>query len=91
MSAEQMAALHEQGVKDFLAGEQTDTQGGQILKPTVLPDGTKEFDLWAFPTKWEVSKGQIVDAMSFNEQVPGPEIRVRQGDRGSLRPAEPDG
>ena len=81
MSAEQMAALHEQGVKDFLAGQQTDTQGGKILKPTVLPDGTKEFDLWAFPTKWEVSKGQIVDAMSFNKQVPGPEIRVRQGDR----------
>jgi manganese oxidase len=81
MPAEQMAALHEQGVKDFLAGGQTDTQGGQILKPTILPDGTKEFDLWAFPVKWEVSKGKVVDAMSFNKQVPGPEIRVRQGDR----------
>ena len=72
--------MHEQGVKDFLAGGQTDTHGGQLLKPTILPDGTKQFDLWTFPVKWEVSKGQFVDAMSFNEQVPGPEIRVRQGD-----------
>jgi len=81
MSAEQMASMHEQGVKDFLAGDQTDTQGGQLLKPTILPDGTKQFELFAFPVSWEVSKGKFVDAMSFNEQVPGPEIRVRQGDK----------
>ena len=81
MPAEQMAAMHEQVVNDFLAGDQTDTQGGQLLKPTILPDGTKQFELFAFPVSWEVSKGQFVDAMSFNEQVPGPEIRVRQGDK----------
>ena len=81
MSAEQMAALHEQGVKDFLAGGQTDTEGGQSLEPTILPDGMKEFDLWALPVTWGCLEGDGLDAMSFNEQVPGPEIRVRQGDR----------
>jgi len=81
MPAEQMASMHEQGVKDFLAGGQTDSQGGQLLKPTILPNGTKQFELWATPVQWEVSKGKFVDAMSYNEQVPGPEIRVRQGDR----------
>lgn len=81
MTAEQMASMHEQGVKDFLAGDQTDTQGNQPLKPTVLPDGTKQFELYTMPVSWEISKDQFVDAMAFNEQVPGPEIRVRQGDR----------
>ncbi|HEX7248415.1 MAG TPA: multicopper oxidase domain-containing protein [Actinomycetota bacterium] len=81
MPAEQMASMHEQGVQDFLAGDQTSTQGGQPMKATILPDGTKRFELYTMPVSWEVAKDQFVDAMSFNEQVPGPEIRVRQGDR----------
>ena len=35
MTAEEMAAGHEQGVKDFLAGEETDTYGNQPLEPTM--------------------------------------------------------
>jgi manganese oxidase len=81
MSAQQMAAMHEQGVKDFLAGGQTNTEGDRLLKPTILANGIKEFDLWAMPVSWEVSKDHAVDAMAFNEQIPGPQIRVRQGDR----------
>ena len=79
MSAQQMADMHEQGVKDFLAGDQTPTQGNQPLKPKIV-DGVKVFELTASPVRWEVAKGQFVDAMAFNGQVPGPEIRVRQGD-----------
>ena len=80
MSATDMASLHEQGVKDFLAGDQTATQGNQPLKPT-MEDGVKVFTLVASEVEWEVSKGQSVTAMAFNEQVPGPEIRVDYGDR----------
>ena len=35
-------------------------------------DGTtKVFTLTASNVKWEVSKGQFVDAMAFNGQIPG--------------------
>ncbi len=79
MTAEMMAAMHKAGVDAFLAGNQTTTQGNQPLKPTM--DGTtKVFTLTAASVKWEVSKGQFLDAMAFNGQIPGPQISVRYGD-----------
>jgi FtsP/CotA-like multicopper oxidase with cupredoxin domain len=80
MTAEEMAAGHEQGVKDFLAGKETDTYGNQPLEPT-MDGNVKVFDLTVEEIQWEVAKGQFVDAMAFNGQVPGPEIRVSEGDR----------
>jgi FtsP/CotA-like multicopper oxidase with cupredoxin domain/uncharacterized cupredoxin-like copper-binding protein len=80
MSAQDMFSMHEQGVKDFLAGNQIDTVGGQILKPTI-DHGVKVFSLTIEQVQWEVSKGVFKPAMAFNGLVPGPEIRVRQGDR----------
>ncbi|MEO8423742.1 MAG: multicopper oxidase domain-containing protein [Actinomycetota bacterium] len=79
MSAEMMATMHKAGVDAFLAGNQTPTQGNQPLKPTM--DGTtKVFTLTAANVKWEVSKGQFVDAMAFNGQIPGPQIDAGFGD-----------
>jgi len=79
MTAEMMATMHKTGVDAFLAGNQTTIQGNQPLKPTM--DGTtKVFALTAASVKWEVSKGQFVDAMAFNGQIPGPQIDVRYGD-----------
>ncbi|MGZ5300482.1 MAG: multicopper oxidase domain-containing protein [Actinomycetota bacterium] len=79
MSAEMMAAMHKAGVDAFLAGNQTTTQGNQPLEPTM--DGTtKVFTMTATNLKWEVSKGQFVDAMAFNGQIPGPQIDVQYGD-----------
>ncbi|MGZ8629488.1 MAG: multicopper oxidase domain-containing protein [Actinomycetota bacterium] len=79
MTAEEMAAGHEQGVKDFLAGKETDTAGNQPLEPEI--DGkVKVFNLTVEEIQWEVAKGQFVDAMAFNGMVPGPEIRVSPRD-----------
>ena len=79
MSAQDMAAMHKAGVDAFLAGSQTSTQGNQLLQPTM--DGTtKVFALSVQNVKWEVSKGQFVDAMAFNGQIPGPQIDVSYGD-----------
>jgi len=79
MSAAMMASMHKAGVDAFLAGNQTPTQGNQLLAPTM--DGTtKVFALTASSVKWEVSKGQFVDAMAFNGQIPGPQIDVAYGD-----------
>jgi manganese oxidase len=80
MSAQQMADMHKAGVDAFIAGKQTSTQGGQLLKPVM--DGTvKVFTLTATQLQWETSKGVFVSAMAFNGQIPGPQIQVSYGDR----------
>lgn len=56
-------------------------KGGQILAPTILADGTKEFDLTVKEVDWEVEPGKIVKAKTYNGTVPGPEIRVGVGDK----------
>ena len=54
--------------------------GNQPMTPTILPDGTKEFDLTAKVTPWEVSPGHTVQAWTYNGTVPGPMIKVNDGD-----------
>jgi FtsP/CotA-like multicopper oxidase with cupredoxin domain len=44
-------------------------------------DGAREFDLTCEKTRWEVTPGVIVDALSYNGQVPGPIIRVTENER----------
>jgi FtsP/CotA-like multicopper oxidase with cupredoxin domain len=80
LTAQQMADMHKEGVDAFLAGSQTSTIGGQILKPT-MQNGVKVFNLVAQNIRWEVSKGKFVDAMAFNGTVPGPELHVTYGDK----------
>ena len=58
--------------------------GGQVLEPKLLPDGTKQFELTTSITKWEVSAGKFVDAMTYNGTVPGPTIKVDDGDKVSI-------
>ena len=79
MSAQTMASMHQAGVEAFLAGNQTTTQGGQPLQPE-MRGATKVITLTASNVRWEVSKGQFVDAMAYNGQIPGPQIQVKYGD-----------
>jgi len=62
-------------------GPNTEGVGAQLLAPTVLADGTKQFDLTAKVTEWEVEPGQKVQAWTYNGTVPGPTIKVQPGDR----------
>jgi FtsP/CotA-like multicopper oxidase with cupredoxin domain len=77
MSAQQMATMHEASMKAYPA--KTEGLGGQVLEPT-MEDGVKVFQLMAMPVQWEVSPGQMVTAWAYNNQVPGPQIRVNPGD-----------
>jgi len=61
-------------------GPNTRGVGAQLLAPKVLADGTKEFDLTAKITDWEVSPGNTVQAWTYNGTVPGPTIKVQPGD-----------
>ncbi|MDQ2784132.1 MAG: copper oxidase [Chloroflexota bacterium] len=73
-----MNQMHAAGVKAFLAQPKT-LRGGQRMAYT-MQDGVKVFNLTAKPVQWEVTPGQMIDAYAYNGVVPGPEIRVTQGD-----------
>lgn len=47
----------------------------------VVKDGMKEFALSAEPIRWEYAESKTILAWGYNGQVPGPEIRVAEGDR----------
>jgi manganese oxidase len=59
----------------------TEGTGALEMEPTILPDGTKEFELVVEAIRWEVEPGRVVDAFAYNGQIPGPTIRVDVGDR----------
>jgi multicopper oxidase len=42
--------------------------------------GVKEFQLTVGRTQWEIAPGKTVDTYAYNGQVPGPELRVTEGD-----------
>jgi FtsP/CotA-like multicopper oxidase with cupredoxin domain len=77
-AAEAMDKMHEAGIKAFPA--KTAGKGNQVLEPRI-EKGVKVFDITASVIKWETAPGQSVEAWAYNEQVPGPQIRVREGDR----------
>ena len=65
--------------------QQTEGEGGKVLAPVVLPDGTKQFDLTADVVQWEVEKGKKVEAWAYNGQIPGPTLELSSGDRVRIR------
>lgn len=76
--ADAMDAMHERGIKAFPA--KTQGKGNQLLEPR-LEHGVKVYDLTCTKVQWEVEPGRRVEAWTYNGTVPGPQIRVREGDR----------
>ncbi len=77
-AADAMDAMCEKGVKAFPA--KTEGKGNVLFAPRV-ENGVKIFDITASKIQWEVTPGQQVEAFAYNGTVPGPQIRVREGDR----------
>jgi manganese oxidase len=76
--ADAMDAMHEKGIKAFPA--KTEGKGNVLMQPKM--DGkVKVFELTARKRRWEVEPGKMVDAWVYNDQLPGPQIRVTEGDR----------
>ena len=44
-------------------------------------DGVREIRLEAREVMWELAPGKRIKAMTYNGQVPGPELRVQEGER----------
>jgi FtsP/CotA-like multicopper oxidase with cupredoxin domain len=78
MTNDEMDAMHEAGVKSFPAP--TAGLGGQPLE-YVMDGDVKVFEVTASVIQWEVTSGRLVEAFAYNGVVPGPEIRVTEGDK----------
>jgi FtsP/CotA-like multicopper oxidase with cupredoxin domain len=78
VTLQEMLDGHAAGVAAFPA--ETEAMGNQPLEPRIQ-NGVKVFELTAEELSWETKPGVFVQAMGFNGTVPGPEIRVEQGDR----------
>lgn len=55
-------------------------RGDQTLEPR-LENGVKVFDLEVSVIRWNILPDEQVMAYAFNRQVPGPRVRVTEGDR----------
>ena len=78
MTADQMDAMHEAGIKAFPAA--TAGKGGQPLAFEMDGD-VKVFKLTCQETTWEFAPGKTTQALTYNGVVPGPEIRITEGDK----------
>lgn len=59
---------------------ETEGEGAVEIEPTVLPDGTKEWELTTSIVDWEVEPGKIVEGWTYNGMIPGPTLRADVGD-----------
>jgi FtsP/CotA-like multicopper oxidase with cupredoxin domain len=63
------------------------TVGGRrlLVTPSAAAQATsgpvREVRLEAREQQWELAPGKVVKAMAYNGRIPGPEIRVREGER----------
>lgn len=57
-----------------------DARGDQLLQPR-MENGVKVFDLDVSIIRWNILPNEQVLAYAFNHQVPGPRIRVTEGDQ----------
>jgi FtsP/CotA-like multicopper oxidase with cupredoxin domain len=80
-TAEDMDAAHAAGVKKFLADAEKNSQAFWPARLSFKMDGNvKVFEIVCQEVAWETEPGKKVAALSYNGVVPGPEIRVTEGD-----------
>jgi manganese oxidase len=73
-----MDDMHESGVKSYPA--KTTGIANELLSFTLDGD-VKVFKLTASVVKWQVTPTTTVDAWTYNGTMPGPTIRVKEGDK----------
>ena len=76
-----MSAVNPDAVTQMAAPE---AQGDQPLAPQIV-NGVKEFQPHRVVTGWHILPDVDVAAYAFNGQVPGPRLRVTEGDRLRIR------
>ncbi len=75
-----MDAMTEKGVKFFLDNVGKDKDFWGVAIPYTMDGDTKVFQVTCTEGQWETSPGVQQPAMLYNGRVPGPTIRVTEGD-----------
>lgn len=78
---QEMDAHHQEGIDTFLANVGQDDTFWGVPMPYEMDGDVKVFKIVCQEVDWEVEKGVVAKAMTYNGRVPGPEIRVTEGDR----------
>lgn len=78
MDWQEMDRHHKEGIEAFPAA--TEGKGNQLL-PYTMDGDVKVFALTCTELEWETQPGKKVRAMAYNGMVPGPVIRVTEGDK----------
>ncbi len=81
MGAEEMDAGHGAGVQTFLDNIGKDPAFWGTPLEYRMENGYKVFEVTCQNIQWETKPGEVVNAMAYNGIVPGPEIRVTEGDK----------
>ena len=76
-----MAAVHPKYVQHTAP---PDARGDRPLTPT-MDEGVKVFELETGVVRWPILADVHVEGYAFNRQIPGPRIRVTEGDRVRIR------
>lgn len=79
-SGSEMTGMNEAPVPDENVPLATEKQGAQPLEYKI-ENGVKVFNLTAKPVKWPITGNTTVTAWTYNGTVPGPLIRVNEGDK----------
>jgi FtsP/CotA-like multicopper oxidase with cupredoxin domain len=79
-SAEAMRDMAAVDLRHVRATAPVDARGDQPLQARI-EGGVKVFDLETYVARWNILPGVQTAAYTFNGQVPGPRIRVTEGDR----------
>jgi FtsP/CotA-like multicopper oxidase with cupredoxin domain len=74
---QEMAAVHPRLVTEQFEINQ---RGDRDVEPR-LENGVKVFNLEVSVIRWHILPNVAVDAFAYNGQIPGPRLRVTQGDR----------
>jgi FtsP/CotA-like multicopper oxidase with cupredoxin domain len=76
-----MDKMHEAGIKKFVELIGKDEKFWKFPLEHKMDGDVKVFELVAEDIDWLVAEGQTVKAMAYNGHVPGPEIRITEGDK----------
>ena len=83
VSYQEMDAMHKEGVDLFLKNiTEPITEGLGCQEYTGEMEGdTRVFRLTCSEVDWEVTPGQVEKAMAYNGTVPGPTLRMKEGEK----------
>lgn len=76
----EMDRLHEEGVKKFLDNIGKDDIFWRKPLDFKMEGNVKVFEITCQQIDWEIEPGKKIRAMTYNGIVPGPEIRITEGD-----------